>query len=261
MIYQRKSTLVLFLICLLLFSSCTSILSSDVTLEVNKGEKWEIVIQATFSRDETMISDALMAETFNQMVQDAHTEGLESEWEKLPSDANGNDVYKITLGGEGYDLLNDQLGTDLIVPDESSEDNVYRFYVPGGGFFGLDAPESSFTLEGGKILSSNGIKINNKTVRWENHSGPMEATLTETSGNAWITFFVILIVIGAVTFLILRLTGTKISSLRSNLSPTHAGIYHDAGLSSPAGGKFCPHCGGAIPAEASFCPQCGKPRE
>jgi len=125
--------------------------------------------------------------------------------------------------------------------------------------FEFDALENTFTLKGGKIISSNGVTVNGKTVQWVNHYGPMEATLTEASGNSVLIIFAVIILIVISIFILISVVGGGVFFWRKSKSNNQ---YKETSFVNVAPNHiiehiFCPNCGKEQRHEAQFCPHCG----
>lgn len=218
---MKKSFLIFSILLLaIFFSGCVTILSSDTVVKLDASEKWEvnqnILIEGSSYKDygQTVI-DGL-----DTLVSEGKNSGLEVTYKKL-TDKGGNVPYSITIKGEGLDKLNETLG---FAEDGSPAFNkvtvngetAYGFQMDaislssGGLTLGL-APEFKFTIEGMKVLETNGKKSGN-SVTWENPKTAMTATLvpaTPSKGGGITWWVILLIVVGlsGIALVILLIAG------------------------------------------------------
>jgi hypothetical protein len=217
-----KKVILFFSIVLLaiLFSGCVTILSSDTLVKLDASEKWELTQNILIEGSSYKDYGQTVIDGLDTLVADGKNSGLEVTYKKL-TDKGENVPYSITIKGEGLDKLNETLG---FAEDGSPAFNkvtvngetAYGFQMDaislssGGLTLGL-APEFKFTIEGMKVLETNGKKSGN-SVTWENPKSAMTATLVPATsgGGGGITWWVILLIIvglSGIALVILLVTG------------------------------------------------------
>jgi len=239
---------------ILFLTSCFPIISSNTELTLKSGENWELSNQFTISQTDAQLSGQMISQGLDEALNDMRDDGVDAEWEMLPIDDSGYVSYKITTRGVGYELLNDGFGEPIVSPDETSGKRIINFYLKDGDNLEWDALHNSFTLNGGKIISHNGNLINNGSVKWVDHSGPMEAQLTEKSGFSilnCIGFAFVICIICIAIFAFVKWK-PKASSFHEPYK-----IPGNVIISQKVQKNFCPNCGQKLPSEAVFCPTCG----
>ena len=245
----------LFCLLFLFLSACVPILSVDSRLDLRSGENWELQFKIKTPPDSGAYA-GLLSEALNETVTQLQAEKIAATWELQGSDQEGNQVYVVKAEGQGYDKLNEGLFSDEIITiQDSSSGRQIHFQIYNFSDFDELALESKFTLHGGKILSTNGTKINSSTVEWINPQGPMEAILTESSGSSWISILLILLILGAggiVAWIFLRKS-------RHPFTPAYQPGYDST--TTTLGVRYCANCGSQMPPQAMFCPQCGAQRQ
>ncbi len=230
---HRKAAI---LVCILsvFLSSCTSgALSIDGNVRLQGGERWNARFEVIFAQAQYQFMGAELEQAMSQLKAQVQAQGVRVSMKKRTL-GNGNVGYTINASGKGYQALNTAFfdGQPAFILDSTSDPPQVNFtYVPIGTFFGA-ALSRSFTLTGGKILSSNGYQESGSTVRWTNPMNVMQATLTTglALDPTWLLGGLGVAVILGLIVLVAR----------------------------KAGKKRCPYCGARIPRQAEFCTSCGQ---
>jgi hypothetical protein len=204
------------LLAAILFTGCVTILSSDTTVSLNKGDKWTVNQELLFEGESFVEGGQEVIDGLNMLTSEGLNTGLKIEFKQLP-DRQGNIPYRVTISGEGLDKLNELFGSPgAFIKTEADGETLVEFMLDGTNLSsgGLDigfASELSFTVEGLKVVETNGKKNSPTSVTWKNPSGIMQATFaTSTSkGMAFPWWAIVLIVIGlaAIVLVILLVTG------------------------------------------------------
>jgi hypothetical protein len=218
-------------------------------------ENWKLQFKIKIPPESDMYAE-MLSEALNETVTQLQAGEIAATWELEGSDQEGNQVYVVKAEGQGYDLLNEEVFNDeIITVQDSTSGRQIHFQINSFSDFDELAMESKFTLHGGKIISTNGTKINSSTIEWINPPGPMEAILTESSGFHWVSVILILLILG---------TGGFVAwiFLRKSHHPFAPAYQPGSDSTSTAiGVRYCANCGKQMPSQAMFCPHCGAQRQ
>ena len=216
-----------------LLTTCTTgALSIDVEVTLYAEEHWKIGIDLVYNRQEIqLIGKEIEKWLATSVVEWQAAEIKASHVQDVLDD--GNVRYQIDASGQGFAKLNAAFFDSLavITYDESVRPPLISFrYLPLGEFFSA-ALSRTFSLTGGEIMSSNGVKEANNTVAWVDPINVMDATLTPAPRLNLVTLGggagVVLILLAA-TVLVRRGAKTR-----------------------------CSGCGAKVSKHASYCPGCG----
>lgn len=203
-----------------MFTGCVTILSSETIVKIDKAENWELTQELLFEGESYKEYGQTVTDGLNALVSEGAISGLDISFKQLP-DKQGNVPYSISIKGTGIDKLNETLGTSedgtpafnrVTVNGET----VYGFQMDSMSLSsgGLDigfSPEFIFTIEGMKVLETNGKKNGSNSVTWTNPMETMTATLSPaTSGGgsfAWWIIPVAVVGLAALVFVILLIAG------------------------------------------------------
>jgi len=207
------------LLLVLLVSGCVTILSSDTTVKIDKTEQWEITQEILFEGASFKEYGQTVTDGLNTLVTEGKTSGLDITFKQL-SERQGNMPYTISIKGAGIDKLNETLGnadggTPVFTKVTVNGETVYGFQLDAAMMSsgGLDlgySPEFTFTIEGMKILETNGTKNSSTSVTWKNPNEVMTATLSPAASGgsfAWWIIPVAVVGLAAIAFLVLFLLG------------------------------------------------------
>lgn len=207
------------LLLVLLVSGCVTILSSDTTIKLDKTEQWEITQALLFEGASFKEYGQTLVNGLNTLVTEGKNSGIDVTFKQLP-DRKGNIPYEISIKGAGIDKLNETLGnadggTPAFTKVTVNGETVYGFQmdassINSGGLSLGSSPEFSFTVEGMKVLETNGKKNSSTSVTWKNSNEVMTATLSPTASGgsfAWWIIPVAVVGLAAIAFLVLSLLG------------------------------------------------------
>jgi len=230
---NTKKFVLVFVVAILLASSlsaCTTgALSINVNLILYSGENWRIQIGLVYSRQEIQLVGPQIEQWLAASVSEWQAQSIQASYSKKVLDDN-NIRYQITASGQGFAKLNNAFfdGLANIYYDEITKQIEFS-YLPVGEFFSA-ALSRTFSLNGGKIISSNGAQMDSNTVTWVNPVNVMNATLKPGLHPGLLAGFLV----GFLVFLIAII-----------------------GISRRAGKKRCYNCGARMPGRADFCTECG----
>lgn len=230
---------VLIAVVLLLLTGCGADVNQSVTFY--RHEAWET--DMSFSIDaETLalFSDpATLEAELDRAVQEAENMGAKASWSSRRQDTTL--IFTVHAEGKGLETLKEiafDNSTQLSATEVEGGRQLY-FSHPASRDF-LDASQYTFTLNGGNIISSNGQKIDDRTVQWINPSGRMEAVFTEKGRLS----------LGMLLLILALVAGAGSSSWF---------FWQKQGKQETA--VFCATCGQTIAPQAQFCPKCGQKRQ
>lgn len=254
--------LVLFLLSL---SGCLGVIPKlEVALKLSPNEAWDFDVAFHIPQSIYALSEADFRNGLSSSQQDAEASGYQVDWQISDVNEEGNVVIQVTFTGEGYQTLNTEiLDSTTITISEENGDQILNFnlstYSSQFGEMFLMANESSFLLEGGEILSTNGTQLDKNTVVWNNPGGVLSARMKFPTANATAIILIIagifLIVLAAYK-LVQNHSAARVPAERSAPKPIE-------GSPSPPTQdtdvkRFCIHCGNELPIGAKFCIKCGS---
>jgi len=239
------------LLLLSLVASCGGAFSADTRVTLLADENWEVQVELVLTLQQAQLALGQIDQAMNELISELRATGVEAEWQSQDEREDGNVGYLITARGQGLDRLNTAFfdGQAALYADESSGQRqiVFRYNL-----INAIAQRQTLTLRGGRILSSNGVQTDSRSVMWTNPNGPIEAVLTEAPRYAWLPYS--LIGMGGLLFAVAVFGMVSRARRRAPA----------AGLAAAAGPRqtvsFCSTCGAALPPEATFCPRCGAQR-
>lgn len=242
----KKSLLIASILVLaLILSGCIPIVSSELSVNVGLQETWtfEIIITPMQGYEED-VTNALGSELADTQ-EELKSKGITLDIAPQNNTPEGYTPIKATLKGKGYDLLNEFLGPSAITVDTSTGQRLLYFNLDLGSDFAMFP--TTFTLSGGKILSHNGVQVNDHTVTWSNYSGTIQATMIEpTLLDYWLYAAIVVIASMIILFVVLLFVGVSKSNKTKRMK-----------MQPAVRSKTCIQCGSVIPAHAVFCPNCG----
>ncbi len=198
---MKKLTLCLsILLIALLFSGCVSILSADTTVNLDKNEKWAVNLEILFEGESFEEFGQQLVNGLNLLATEGLNSNMDIQFKQLP-DRQGNIPYEVIISGDGLEKLNEFLGTPgAFIKTEVDGETLIVFELDATNLSsgGLDigfAPELSFTVEGLRVVATNGKKNSPMSVSWKNPKAMMQATFTtSTSMGMAIPWWVILLI-------------------------------------------------------------------
>ncbi len=240
----------------ILLAACAPILSSDTRVTFRVGEAWEAQVEVVFAPEQVQRVGSQIDQALDQLVSDLSAQNIEAEWQQRDPDENGNIPYRVTAQGQGLEQLNQSFFDNqaVLYLDEASGYVVFRYYPGSAVLSGVQ--QQTFTLVGGRVISSNGLQSNANTVTWTNPQVAMEAVLTEAPRYPWLPYALIgsggilltVAIIGIVRLRQVPSTAPVVSTAVPELRPA---------IPTPT---FCAACGAVLPVESAFCPVCGTKR-
>lgn len=260
---SRKYLVLLLSIILLVLSACIPILSIDEELKLGANENWVLDITFLIPAEVAPEMNQIIQEALNENLQDIQSEGVDIDWESHKPDREGNIPYVITMKGGSYDQLNDGLlGNTAVVSTTqvSGKERLVFKLNSGGGLVGGGIAPETFTLQGGRVLETNGNKLNNNTVMWDDSYYTFEAVMEMPSNSSLTVLWIILIAA------VLAGSGYYFYRKNTNRKPSsYPPVSEWSRYDQPAetnfqqrNRRYCPNCGNEMPAGAIFCPNCGK---
>lgn len=225
--------------------------SADTRVSLLTGEHWEASIEVALSQDDALLFTSQIEQALSQAAADLRSQGVEAEWKRTRSTGDDVVVYVLSGKGQGLDSLNAAFfdGKATLYPEiESNQRQIVFQYQPQESAL-PQARRQTFTLTGGKIISSNGTQLDGRTVTWVNPTSTIRAVLTEKPRFEVVSY--LLIASGSVLFIV---------SLHG-LVKRRAGRHRaQASMQTQELLRHCTNCGMPLAAQADFCPGCGVPQ-
>lgn len=239
----------LIVISLVFISSCYPLQSSDIELSLHPDQKWDLRIQMVFDPLDDPSASVLIQQYLQETISQIQTQGVVVEWAAKNQDAQGYLPYEITMEGQGYEQLNQTIfDPGTLTVDTTDGKNRIKFTSSSYQLSMNEAVQSTFRLNAGKIIATNGVQKGSNSVEWQNPAGQLDAVFYEptSSGTA---FLVVLLFFALVV-------GSYFGYRRYQQSKAIPQIIQN--FTTPiAVRRFCQNCGAACPPEAVFCPACG----
>lgn len=242
---SQRLILVCLILCTFALVGCGADIDRTVTFYAD--ERWQADMEVTFP-----IEAVALLGTLEQFDSEISTEvakwegqGADVSWKSLQEETVL--IYTFDIKGTGWDLLNEIVFENraAIDADEANRNQIHFSYFASPDM--LSANQNTLTLNGGKIISSNGNQVKSGQVQWVNPSGRVEAVITAKSGFNFFTILIIGFVLIAIVagFWFYRQKSDQPQTPEPPLATTSA---------------FCPNCGAQLPPQGKFCPTCGNPR-
>jgi hypothetical protein len=237
-------------------AACAPVVSIDTMVHLKAGEAWSIEMLVTFLKEDADLNQANIEQTLSQTVEGLVVQGVEANWTREDErGASGSAVYVVHLSGQGYELLNrsilQQPGA-FSVQAERNHRQILISMAPQDMFSSVKTIR--YTIQGGQVLSTNGIAFDARTVYWINPKGMMEANLAEPEGTNWLAYGLVAL---GVVFLGVSIFGLT-SLPKYNKEPSVDDTQPNRVPASRT--VFCENCRSEIPSQAIYCPNCGKQR-
>jgi len=257
------------LIVLLLFlfplAGCFGVIPKlDVALKLSPNEEWDFSVEFHVPQSIYTLSGTEFQNELMNNQQEAEAKGYTFDWQVSEVNEEGNVVVHMNFNGQGYQKLNEEIfDPTTITVQEDNGDQILNFNLSTyGSEFGemfLVANESSFFLEGGEILSTNGTQLDKNTVIWNNPGGVLSARMKLPSSNttAMILIGAGIFLIGFAVFKVARnRTASSVSPEVSPQTPSEEPIQRTTQDTSAK--RYCINCGNELPSGAKFCIKCGS---
>jgi hypothetical protein len=244
-----RLALLLFLMLLVSCSGFVSAVSADLHVTLRSQERWEADMELVYSPEQVRANASAINSAIEAIASRIKAGGGEADLLVDTDRDDGNVSYRLSSRGVGLDSLNAAFfdGTaTLSVSEDSGDRQVIFRYVPTYSLTGL-ARDRTFTLVGGRILATNGTRVDNATVTWRNPADAMAAVLTEAPRFPWLPYALILV--GCCCIALVIVAGVVWRNRAGVSVPAPMGIRDSA--------AYCTACGWLLPSEARFCPNCG----
>lgn len=178
---------------------------------------------------------AQIEEELETNVADLRAQGIEASWEAT---REGDLLrYLVHAQGEGYDALRQVAfeDADIFVEEVDGREAIhFRAFVPQEIMLG---GETTITLVGSEIISTNGNRVDEGTVQWVNPAGRLEAVLV---GNSRFAANPLLLPAALLAGAVVVLGGGYLVWSRTR------------------GSRYCTQCGTPLAPDARFCSGCGQ---
>ncbi len=253
---MKKSILLGNLVVAFFLAGCMlTVVSADGQLTLGAQEKWNLSIDIVIPSESAQLYGDALIQQIQGSTQELEAEGVLFESKLSDVDEEGNVTLHIHTQGRGYDILNEQLGsTGYIEVQETNGKKILNIELYDIVEGVATQKGSTFTIRGGKVLETNGNRINNTTVEWFNPS-TMQVSMEEPSNGNLLG--IVSIILGALC--ILFAIGWQLGWFVKKSIPTPVISVTPASvdLAQASSGRFCGHCGTPLPSQARFCNKCG----
>lgn len=209
---KKLFLLVSILFLTILFTGCVTILSAETTVKIDKSENWELTQELLFESESYKEYGQDVVDGLNAMVAEGETSGLDVSFKQLP-DQQGNVPYTVTIKGAGLDKLNEVLGTaedgtPAFNRVTVNGETVYGFQLDGaaltiGGLAIGASPEFKFTIEGMKVVQTNGKKNGANSVTWNDQLETMTATFSPAASGGTLSWWIIPVAVVGLAIIVL----------------------------------------------------------
>ncbi len=253
---MKKTGLLGLLAAALLISGCMlTVVSTNGQLTIGAAEKWDLFIDIVIPSESAQLYGDALIQQLQGSTQDLEAKGLQVETELSDVDEEGNVTLHVHTHGQGYALLDEQLGSNgsISVEEIRGKKILYlEMYDLVDGV--ITQKDSTFTIQGGKVLETNGNRINATTVEWINPTS-MQVSMEEP--GAVNPLGIVLIVLGGLC--ILFAIAWQMGWFRKKTVPAPAPVILDVDLqpAPSAASRYCGRCGTSLSSQAKFCPKCG----
>ncbi|MBM4456487.1 MAG: hypothetical protein FJ011_01775 [Chloroflexi bacterium] len=161
------AVLALFVVAALL-SACGAILETDLTIYADERYVTTMTITAPAETIAMIGGPAAMKSQLDQWAAEAKAQGAQAKWYQGKAKQAGNTVYVLEMSGKGFQSKLIQGTFRLTWVDYQGRKAVKFEMSPQSLSSGMAL--GTITLHAGEVLSSNGRKIGNDAVRWDNPS-------------------------------------------------------------------------------------------
>lgn len=224
-----KKILFAFIIALVMLSGCLIVVSTDSQLKVSSGESWKFHMVIKAPQDQVLMYNADLSAQFDGLAQEAEQNDIGFRWEMGEVDSEGNIDIIIDVQGTGYEKWNNWIDyPGSLQSDELLGESIIRFELSMFGTALGQGLTNSFTLDGGKILSTNGKMIDTNSVYWID-SNQMEAVMETPKAN--VNLGIVFAIAG-----IILLTTLIVLTTRKSTNPPQPAKYQ----TQPSGQAFYP---------------------
>ena len=246
-----KKLLLASLVAAVLLSGCVGfeIVETDTQLTLMPDENWDLKVEMVYPAEEGLAEAEAQVEYLEQNQQVLNEEySVQAKGDVSEVDKDGNVTLSLHYWGQGFDWVNEVLwGAGSIETQEIREEKTITIQISQGFEQFVTTRGSTVTIKGGKILSTNGERLNATTVRWFN-PGSIEVTMEEPGAgiSGW---GIALIALGVLS--IAAAIGWRLGWFKRKSHPLPAPVSQAS--------SFCSNCGAALTPQARFCNKCGSP--
>lgn len=245
---QSAILIVILLSFALILSACGGTIETDLTLRT--GERFDATSRITIPAQSAMLVGGVEAieSQFRELEQEAAAGGAKFSWRKESSKNANEIVYRITIGGKGYDALANSYGIKVQKTQYQGQDALSISANPN---YDLSGVQSTVRLHVGKILQTKNRRLDDNTIVW---TAPetLQAIVTPVGGTGWLAILIVVLAIAvvaalAVLFLRRRPAGRVATATTASSAAGRGGFCPHCGQPALPGARFCMHCGQAIP--------------
>jgi len=245
-----KRLLIASLVAAVLLSGCVGfeIVETDTQLTFKPDENWDLKVEMVYPADEGLAEAEAQVEYLEQNQQSLNEEySVQVEGDVSEVDKDGNVTLSLHYWGQGFDSVNEVLsGAGSIETQEIRGKKIITIQISQVFDQFVATRGSTVTIKGGKILSTNGDRLNSTTVRWFN-PGNIEVTMEEP-GAGISGLGIALIALGVLS--IAAAIGWRLGWFKRKSHPQPAPVNQES--------RFCSNCGAALTPQARFCSKCGS---
>lgn len=152
----------------ILLSGCMPTRSFDTVIELKTNEDWILTFVVSFDKDSVQHYGEVIKQNIDSSISQINRDSINVSWKQGEENKEGTIPFIITINGSGIKNLNKYIFNEEFITINLSE-NFPRYVISiPPSFYRIDAEQYSVTIKGGRIISTNGVKINDNTVKWEN---------------------------------------------------------------------------------------------
>jgi len=245
---RRSAALIAILgLLVLLLSACGGSIETDLTLYT--GDRFEATSRITTPVEGLMLvggTEAIESQ-LRALEQQAVSEGVRFSWRKERSQNANEVVYRITIGGTGYENLADSYGINVEKTRYQGQDALSISASPN---YDLSGMQNTVRLHVGKILQTDNPRSGNNTIVWTG-TERLQAIVTPASSTNWPTILLLVLALGAVAVGALivwrRRPAGRVAAVVTGAPAATGGFCPACGQPTQPGAGFCMHCGQALP--------------
>ena len=229
----------------LLLSACGGSIETDLTLYT--GDRYDATSRVSVpAAGLALVGGAGAIESqFKQMEQQAQAQGAKFSWRKENSKSADEIVYRISVGGTGYENLASSYSINIQKTQYQGQDALSISASPN---YDLSGVQNTVRLHVGKILQTDNQRSGNNTIVWTG-TEMLQAIVTPASSTNWLVILLVVLAVAAVAaiaFVVLRRRPASQAVTATTVAPI------------ARAGAFCPHCGQPVQPGAKFCMSCGQ---
>ncbi len=230
---------------ILLLSACGGSIETDLTLFSDDRFDATSRIAVPASSLALLGGSAALDAQFEELEQQAVAEGAEVSWRKEGSKNPDEVVYRISVGGVGYEYLTEAYDIQV---ERITLDGQEALSVSANPSVDMYGTQNTVRLHVGKIIQTDNQRSGNNTIVWTG-TDDLQAIVTPASSTNWLAILGGVIAVAALAAVVFVIRGRH-SARRFSPLPVATPLA--------TRGAFCPHCGQPIQAGAKFCMKCGQ---